>query len=78
MWLNFTFSNQLIFTILESMIAFAMSFPRNLNLEQISSTTLNLVLGPRGMGNNPTGLCTYSVSPETAEVAKKINRKETE
>jgi hypothetical protein len=54
-------------TIRESMIAFAMSFPRNLNLEQISSTTLNLVLGPRGMGNNPTGLCTYSASPETTE-----------
>ena len=73
MWLNFMkISNRLmIFTILESMIAFAMSFPRNLNLEQISSTTLNLVLGPRGTGNNPTGLCTYSASPETAEVAKK-------
>ena len=57
-------------TILESIIAFAINFPKNLNLEQISSTTLNLVLGPRGTGNNPTGLCTYSASPEPSESSK--------
>lgn len=57
-------TNFIPLTILESMIAFAMSFPKNLNFEQTSSTTLNLVLGPKGTGNNPTGLCTYSESPE--------------
>lgn len=46
-------------TILESMIAFAISFPKNLNLLQTSSTTLKGVLGPRGVGKTPTGLWMY-------------------
>ena len=60
-------------TILESITAFAMSLPKNLNLEQTSSTMLNLVLGPRGAGNNPTGLCTYSISPESPSIPQSNN-----
>lgn len=46
-------------TILESTMDLAINFPRNRNFEQTSSTTLNLVLGPRGVGNRPTGLWMY-------------------
>ena len=43
-------------TILESIMALAMNFPRKRNLEQTSSTMLNRVEGPRGQGKSPTGL----------------------
>lgn len=46
-------------TILESMMAFAMSLPMNLNFAQTSSMMLGLVLGPRGAGNSPAGLWIY-------------------
>ena len=49
-----------VYTILESIRALAMNLPRNLNLEHTSSTTVKLAFGPRGQGNRPTGLWTYS------------------
>ena len=48
-----------VLTILESMMPFAINFPRNLNLLHTSSTTLRGVLGPIGVGNTPTGLWMY-------------------
>ena len=47
-------------TILESIMALAMNFPRKRNLEHTSSTMLNRVEGPRGQGKSPTGLYAYS------------------
>ena len=63
-------------TILESITALAMNFPRNLNLEQTSSTFEKLSEGPSGLGNSPTGLWTYSgvlAAPEAEEEGREEN-----